>query len=922
MTFTFTVTNSSSVGENDGGPTGLGTTGAVVTDVLPPGIQFVSAPSNCTFAAATDTLTCDLGPVAESQIVTASFVGRVVDVARYDDPRQRDPEHGQRRLGGRSGGFSALPDLDPSDNNNAASVTVNPQTDLSLTKTASTQTPDVDDEVDYTLTAHNGGPNDATGVTIQDSLPAGLDFLDATPGCNNEAGTVTCDIGAIANGDSASVTIKTRTTAAIAGTAIGNLASVTGNEFDPDTTNNQASTTVDVQPLVDLDLDKVASNPTPSAGGTVTYTLSLVNHGPSPATGVTVTDPLPSGLSFISSTASQGSCGASGQTVTCQLGTLGAGATAVVTVDTRVASSDAGATVQNTATASADEPIARPQLLESSASIKPQQAPPPSPGPGPSPASADLAVVKTVNHTTARVDEPLTYTITVTNHGPDAAATPTVTDTPSPDLKLVSVHATGGSCTHGAPISCKLSSIPSGGHELITVVARPSKSGQLRNSATAVSPTTDPNMTNNESRVTTDVHPGHAALRLSKTPSTHTVQPGQTFSFTIAVRSLGPAPATGVKVCDVLGSGMTFVSVHGATFSHGSPCWKISSLAKGEQRRFKVDVRAPMVSGPRTLTNTATASASGVHQRKVRARVKLAGASSASTPTPHAAPPRDAKLTITKTVDQKRARFGSTLRYTITVTNAGPATAKTPSVTDTFSTAASIVSVHPSSGSCPGRNPLTCKLASIGSGAHATIIVTARPHVLGTIRNSASGHHFDFARARIAHDGQGHDRRHHRRPQPDRADRPHQHPEDPARRHGDVATEGHKPQPMAVAQRQGLRPAASGDDVRLGEPGRETQRSGRVLDPRDDSHRMHRSRSRCAPRPCSASPASCATRRVAEATGGGHHLSAHAHADVLVAPTGRCGSRSLAAPSHPQRSSRRSGLLSSGRSPASSAPPQ
>ena len=68
--------------------------------------------------------------------------------------------------------------------------------------------PGTDDEVDYTLTAHNAGPNDATGVTINDSLPAGLDFLDASPGCDNNAGTVTCDIGTIANGDSASVTIK------------------------------------------------------------------------------------------------------------------------------------------------------------------------------------------------------------------------------------------------------------------------------------------------------------------------------------------------------------------------------------------------------------------------------------------------------------------------------------------------------------------------------------------------------------------------------------------------------------------------------------------------------------------------------------------------------------------------------------------
>ena len=41
---------------------------------------------------------------------------------------------------------------------------------------------------------------------------------------------------------------------------------------------------------------------------------------------------------------------------------------------------------------------------------------------------------------------------------------------------------------------------------------------------------------------------------------------------------------------------------------------------------------------------------------------------------------------------------------------------------------------------------------------------------------------------------------------------------------------------------------------------------------------------------------------IAEATGGGHHLSAHAHADVLVTPTGRCGSAAslgLHAPNDP-----------------------
>ena len=79
-------------------------------------------------------------------------------------------------------------------------MAVNPQADLSLTKTVSNPNPGIDDEVDYTLTASNAGPNEATGVTITDSLPAGLDFIDASPGCDNNNGTVTCDLGTIASG--------------------------------------------------------------------------------------------------------------------------------------------------------------------------------------------------------------------------------------------------------------------------------------------------------------------------------------------------------------------------------------------------------------------------------------------------------------------------------------------------------------------------------------------------------------------------------------------------------------------------------------------------------------------------------------------------------------------------------------------------
>ena len=239
MTFTFTVTNSSPVGENNGGPTGRddgrgGHRRSAARDPVRLGSEHLHVRGR------TETVSCDLGRGrTESQSATASFVG-TRDVGRGSGTGDR--EHGERRQRRRRRHSRRSPISIPPTTQRSASVTVNPQADVSLTKTVSDPTPGADDEVVYTLTATTPGPNDATGVDDPDSLPAGLDFLDASPGCNNNNGTVTCDIGAIANGGSASVTIQTRTTAAVAGTADGTSPPCHAQRARPDPGNNQAST--------------------------------------------------------------------------------------------------------------------------------------------------------------------------------------------------------------------------------------------------------------------------------------------------------------------------------------------------------------------------------------------------------------------------------------------------------------------------------------------------------------------------------------------------------------------------------------------------------------------------------------------------------------------------------------------------------
>ncbi len=103
-------------------------------------------------------------------------------------------------------------------------------------------------------------------------------------------------------------------------------------------------------PCIEADLEVTKSADEPVAvGETLTYTLTVTNHGPSDATDVVVTDTLPAGVTLLSATASQGTC----QSTTCELGPMAEGATA--TISLRVRPGAAGP-ITNTATVTAVEP--------------------------------------------------------------------------------------------------------------------------------------------------------------------------------------------------------------------------------------------------------------------------------------------------------------------------------------------------------------------------------------------------------------------------------------------------------------------------------------------------------------------------------------------------------------------------------------
>jgi uncharacterized repeat protein (TIGR01451 family) len=236
---------------------------------------------------------------------------------------------------------------------------------LNLSMTADRNPAPLELNFNYKATITNTGDASATNVVLTDVLPTGVTYTasSATQGTctyNSLTRTVTCNVGTIAAGSNAMVTITVKPRNE--GT-LDNTATITASQWDPATGNNSASVNgLQVKKYVDLTVTMSASANPIFAGQNTTYTIQVKNVSTQfPATGVTLTDVLPASLNFVSATTSQGSlvtppAGSNG-TVTANLGSLATGATATVTI---TVSSTTPGVVVNTASATSTEAESTP----------------------------------------------------------------------------------------------------------------------------------------------------------------------------------------------------------------------------------------------------------------------------------------------------------------------------------------------------------------------------------------------------------------------------------------------------------------------------------------------------------------------------------------------------------------------------------
>lgn len=390
---------------------------------------------------------------------------------------------------------------DPTPGNNSATDTDNilsAQADLSITKTDGVTTAVPGASVTYTITASNAGPGAATGATVNDTFPASCSSVAWTcagagggtctaNGSGNIADTVNLPVAGSAT-YTAVCTIPAAASGTLANTAtVATPAGVT----DPNSANNSATDTDTLVGQTDLSITLTDAPDPVSAGANLTYTATVTNAGPSDASGVTITLPLPAGTSLVSgSVAGGGSC--VGSPVVCTVtGNMTPASSRVATIVLAVAPAVVNGTVL-AATATAAAATTDPNNANNSATTTTAVI-----------ASADLLLGLTSSATQAVVNVPVTFTATSLNQGPSDAQDVSITLTLTPDFRYTSHTATGATCTTpqvgttGAVVCTWAGATAPGVTRTLAVVAYSNSEGSTAVNASTSSPTADPVANNN-----------------------------------------------------------------------------------------------------------------------------------------------------------------------------------------------------------------------------------------------------------------------------------------------------------------------------------------------------------------------------------------------------------------------------------------
>ncbi|MFZ0956631.1 MAG: C25 family cysteine peptidase [Candidatus Sulfotelmatobacter sp.] len=627
--------------------------------------------------------------------------------------------------------------------------------DLTVTSTGTPNPITQGSTITYTQTVTNNGPSNCVTAKFNEANPNNTAFTSVavvTTGggtwtCPNAA-PVACTNPSVPPGSTATITAVYKVNNPTgAGTIIADTATASSATKDSNASDNSVTVDIAVTVAADADLSMTNSG-SPSlvtAGSNITYTQTVKNLGPATAGSataatITLTETLPAGTTAVSLTGPGG--------WTCTLATLkctnnannaltsGSSLTFtfVVAVGTGVATGNLSDTVSVADTTPTDP---NPANNSATATVGVE-------------GSANLSITNAASPVPVAATANVTYTQVVTNSGPSAATSVTLTDTLPANTTLVSLTGPGGTwICMAATGTCTDPSFAPGTATftyVVTVNAGTPAGTAINSTATVTSATTDPNSANNSATATDVVAAaGQADLSMANTPSVSTTAAGTNVTYTQVITNLGTAATTAATatLTESVPANMNFQSItHPAGWTCTTPAvggtgtitctaGAGTSIALNGTASFSLvmQVNATAPSGT-NIPDTATASAGNVvpnlTTNSATATVLVANANSAD-------------MAIVKTATPNPVSQGETLTYTLVVTNNGPASATTVTVADTLPTAVTYLSVTTTTGTCSeAGGAVTCLLGTMANAGTATITILTIAGTPGVVSNTAT----------------------------------------------------------------------------------------------------------------------------------------------------------------------------------------
>lgn len=308
-------------------------------------------------------------------------------------------------------------DFNESNNKDSESIDVPLAVDLQVVIDVNNPNPIFGESVTWMISVKNNGPDNATGVVLNDFLPNELIYSDYDLSKGTFENMV-WHIGGLNVGDVAYLNVSTISNAL---GVIVNSVDVSANEYDWNMSNNADDSLIDVRPIADLSIIKFVDEESPKYGDRVVWTLIVSNDGPNVAHNVVVEDVLPEGLRFISSNGDYSNN-------IWKVGTLNVGDEKSIDIICKVVSTGK---IVNNAKVWADELDLDPSDNYASESVDVAPA-------------SDLAITKIASKYNYRVGDVIEYVIEVVNNGPDTAKNIKITEIWDDLLKLKSFKVSKG----------------------------------------------------------------------------------------------------------------------------------------------------------------------------------------------------------------------------------------------------------------------------------------------------------------------------------------------------------------------------------------------------------------------------------------------------------------------------------------------